>query len=326
MSSATENHEKQRAALLSITAGIGMTAFKIIVAVMTGSLALLAESAHSGLDLISALVTYIAVRISGKPADTSHHFGHGKFENLSAFIEMILVVGTGVGILYEAIQRLFFRAVSVDASVWAFIVMGVSIVIDYSRVQVLSDAANKYNSQALEADALNYRNDMYSSIVTILGLALVRVSQIFNGLSFLAHADSIAALGLTVIILRAGVKLGIQAAGELLDRAPDIPAEQIIAAVEAIPGVVNVHQVRLRASGPDYFIDIHATMPANITLGEAHRLMDRIEERVRQIIPGADVDVHPEPADAAASKPAADTPAASNAAADNQATEKQAER
>lgn len=297
MSDAVVNNEKERAALTSIAAGLGMTVFKIIVALMTGSLALLAESAHSGIDLVSALATYLAVRLSGKPADNSHHYGHGKIENLSALFEMLLVVGTCIGIIYEAIQRLFYKSVAVDATVWAFIVMGVSILIDYSRSRVLADAAQKYNSQALEADALNYRNDMYSSLVTIGGLGFVRVSQIFPALRFLSHADSIAALGLAVIILRVGGKLGIQAVSGLLDRAPDIPIERIVEAVEAIPGVVDAHQVRLRASGPDYFIDVHATMPASITLGEAHHLMDRIEETIRDIVPGADVDVHPEPAE-----------------------------
>lgn len=296
MTDPTANHEKEQAALSSIAAGVALTLFKIIVALLTGSLALLAESAHSTLDLISALVTYVAVRISGRPADLSHHFGHGKFENLSALIEMVLLLATCVGIIYEAIQRLFFKSVVVDASVWAFIVMAASIGIDFSRSRMLISAARKYNSQALEADALNYRNDMYSSLVTIVGLGMVRVSQVTPGLNFLSHADSVAALVLAVIILRAGGQLGLQAISGLLDRAPDLPADRIKQAVEAIPGVVDAHQIRLRASGPDYFIDIHVTMDRQMPLGEVHRLMDQTEETIRQIVPGADVDVHPEPA------------------------------
>lgn len=293
----TANQEKEHAALLSIAAGVGITLFKIIVALTTGSLALLAETAHSGLDLISAGVTFLAVRISGRPADKSHHFGHGKFENLSALFEMVLVLAATVGIIYEAIQRLFYKSVSVDASVWAFLVMVVSIVIDYSRSRSLDAAARKHHSQALEADALNYRNDMYASFVTIIGLALVRISQSVPGLGFLSHGDSVAALVLAVIILRVGGRLGLQAVGGLVDQSPDLPVAQIEQAVEAIPGVVDAHQIRARASGPDYFIDIHVTMAASMPLGEVHRLMDRIEDTIRGIVPDADVDVHPEPAD-----------------------------
>src|SRR5512140_946780 len=160
------NREKQKVALYSVVAGAGLTLFKVVVAISTGSLAILAESAHSGLDLISSLTTFAAVGISARPADVTHNFGHGKFENLSALVEMLLLLATVVWVLYEAIQRLFFRDVAVDASPWAFLVMGVSISIDASRSRALTDVARRSHSQALEADALNYRNDLLSSAVT----------------------------------------------------------------------------------------------------------------------------------------------------------------
>jgi cation diffusion facilitator family transporter len=287
--------EKGSVALSSVAAGAALTLFKILVGLTTGSLAILAEAAHSGLDLISAVATLVAVRISSKPADQTHQFGHGKFENLSALIEMVLLLVTIGWILYEAVQRLFFRPVQVDASIWAFVVMGVSIGIDFTRSRALAAASKKYHSQALEADALNYRNDMFSSLVTIAGLLLVRLSQSFAPLRFLSHADSVAAIGLALIIFFVSVRLGQRAIQSLVDYAPNFPTEAIVRAVEALPGVIDCHSVRLRESGPNYFVDLHVTMDPNMPLREVHALMGRVEETVRGIVPEADVDVHPEP-------------------------------
>lgn len=295
MAAESANQEKGNVALSSVFAGIGLTLFKILVALLTGSLALLAEAAHSGLDLISAVTTLVAVRISARPADQSHHFGHGKFESLSALIEMLLLLVTCAWVIYEAIQRLFFKPVEVNASVWAFVVMAVSIAVDFTRSRALASTASKYNSQALEADALNYRNDMFSSLITIVGLLLVRLSQSVAALSILRHADSVAALGLAVVILWVGARMGRRALEALLDRAPDISVEAIIDTVQSIPGVIDCHNVRVRASGPDVFIDAHVTMDRNMTLGEVHELMDKIEAALQKVAPGADVDLHPEP-------------------------------
>jgi cation diffusion facilitator family transporter len=297
------SQEKANVALSSVAAGVGLTVFKIVIALTTGSLAILAEAAHSGLDLISAITTLFAVHVSGKPADETHHFGHGKVENFSALIEMVLLFITCAWIVYEAIQRLFFRAVQVDPSIWAFLVMGVSILVDFSRSRALAAAAQRYNSQALEADSLNYRNDMFSSLVTIVGLLLVRLSQAFPSLRFLHQADSVAALGLAVIIIYVGSKLGRRAVEGLLDQAPDIPTGRIAQAVEALPGVIDCHNVRIRESGPDTFVDVHVTMDKNMPLEDVHNLMDRIERTIQGILPGADVDVHPEPAEEVHSQP-----------------------
>jgi cation diffusion facilitator family transporter len=245
--------------------------------------------------LISAITTLVAVRISARPADRSHQFGHGKFESLSALIEMLLLLITCAWVIYEAIQRLFFRPVEVNPSIWAFLIMGVSIVVDFSRSRALASAASKYNSQALEADALNYRNDMFSSLITIFGLLLVRLSQLVPSLHLLSHADSVAAMGLAVIILWVGSRMGGRALGGLLDRAPDISVEEIIKTVQSIPGVIDCHSVRVRASGPDIFIDAHVTMDHNMPLGEVHALMDKIEAAIQRVVPNADVDLHPEP-------------------------------
>ncbi len=291
----TAEQEKTAAALSSVLAAIGLTTFKIIVGVSTGSLGILAEAAHSGLDLVAALVTFLAVRISGKPADPEHLYGHGKIENLSALFETLLLLGTCVWIVYEAVQRLFFKQIEVEASIWAFIVMAVSIIVDISRSRMLAATARKYNSQALEADALHFSTDIWSSSVVILGLIGVFIAGRIPGLSFLHKADAVAALGVAVIVIYISVQLGQRTIQALLDSAPNGMAEKITNAVEALPGVIDCHNVRIRYSGPHTFVDVHVTMNGSLTLYNAHAMTDQIEQIVRQLSSGADVTVHPEP-------------------------------
>jgi cation diffusion facilitator family transporter len=289
------NHEKNSAALSSVIAAIGLTTFKLIVGLLTNSLGILAEALHSALDLLAALVTLFAVRESGKPADESHLYGHGKVENISALFETFLLLVTCVWIIYESIQRLFFKSVHVEASIWSFIVMAASILIDFTRSRILSRAARKYNSQALEADALHFSTDIWSSSVVILGLAGVSLSAAIPSLSFLKKADSVAALGVACIVVYVSIQLGYRAVQGLMDRAPQGLAEKIKTAVEAIPGVANCHQVRVRPSGPELFVDAHVFLDKNLSLQDAHALTEVIENVVHTLAPSADVTVHPEP-------------------------------
>ena len=287
--------EKQRAALSSVLAAIGLTTFKIIVGIMTGSLGILSEAAHSGLDLVAALVTFFAVRVSDKPADERHRYGHGKVENFSALIETLLLLVTCIWIIYEAIKRSFFEDVEVDASVWAFLVMGASIIIDFSRSRILMRAARKYNSQALEADALHFSTDILSSSVVILGLFGVLISEKISQLEFLAKTDSLAALIVALIVIVVSYRLGRRSIRGLLDSAPDGLADNIERTVEAIPGVLECHQVRVRTAGPQTFVDIHVVMDGALSLEKAHQLTELIEKAVQQMAFRADVTVHAEP-------------------------------
>ncbi len=293
--STTATQEKSHVALSSVLAAIALTSLKIIVGAVTGSLGILAEAAHSGLDLVAALVTFLAVRASSKPADQEHPYGHGKIENLSALFETFLLLLTCAWIIYEAVQRLFFVTVEIDASVWAFLVMAISIIVDYSRSRALYRTARKHRSQALEADALHFSTDIWSSSVVILGLIAVRLSDLFPELEFLANADPIAALGVAVIVIVVGVKLGIRTIHGLLDRAPAGISEEIKSSVEAIPGVLDCHRIRVRPSGPDYFVDVHVLLDGSQSLDEAHALTEIIEQVIAETLPGADVTVHPEP-------------------------------
>lgn len=290
-----EDREKQSAALTSLVAAVGLTGFKIVVGVSTGSLGILAEAAHSGLDLVAALMTFLAVRFSGRPPDRTHHYGHGKVENLSALFETVLLLVTCVWIVREAVHRLISHRVDIEVTWWSFGVMVTSIVIDASRSGVLSRAARKYNSQALEADALHFQTDIWSSAVVILGLAAVKAGEWWPSLGFLRNSDAVAALGVSALVVWVSIQLGHRTVDALLDSAPAGMEERIAAVVEAVPGVRNCHQVRVRYSGPVLFIDLHILADGEQTLAQAHQLTETIEAAILEIAPRADVTVHPEP-------------------------------
>jgi cation diffusion facilitator family transporter len=289
--------DKRSAALSSVIAAIGLTTFKLIVGLLTNSLGILAEAAHSGLDLVAAGMTYFAVRVSDRPADKEHPFGHGKIENLSALFETLLLLATSGWIIYEAIQRLFFVSVKVESSIWSFIVMGTSIVIDYTRSQILSKAAKKYKSQALEADALHFSTDIWSSAVVILGLIGLTIARYIPGLDWMHKADSIAALVVAIIVIYISGQLGWRTISALLDTAPQGLAEKIERVAANVPGVVDAHAIRIRPSGAHTFIDMHVTMDGNVTLKDAHAATVVIEDAILKEISPADVTVHVEPAE-----------------------------
>jgi cation diffusion facilitator family transporter len=287
--------EKRTAAISSVIAAVGLTTFKIVVGISTGSLGLLAEAAHSALDLIAAIVTYLAIRIAVRPADQDHLYGHGKVENLSAMFETFLLLITCGWIIYEAINRIFFKTVAVEASVWAFIIMAVSIIIDFSRSRVLYRAARKHNSQALEADALHFSTDIWSSAVVILGLIFVKVAEMKPEWFFLEKADAVAALIVALIVSIVSIRLGIRTVQALLDAAPRGLYSKIKKTVEEIPGVMDCHNIRFRSSGPRLFIDIHILTDGKQSLNSAHELTDKIEKKIQETLPNADIMVHPEP-------------------------------
>jgi cation diffusion facilitator family transporter len=288
-------HEKRSAALSSVIAAVGLTGFKLIVGLSTGSLGILAEAAHSGLDLMAAVMTFLAVRISGRPADRNHLYGHGKVENLSALFETLLLLITCFWIIYEATHRLLYHSADLKVNYWSFTVMIISILVDVSRSRMLYRAAKKYNSQALEADALHFSTDIWSSGVVILGLFLVKLSEWVPSLTFLRQADSVAAIMVGLIVVYISIKLGIRTIQALLDVAPSGIEEKIISAVEVLPGITDCHNVRVRYSGPQLFVDIHVLIDGSLTLIEAHDLTEEIERVIQKLIPNADVTVHPEP-------------------------------
>lgn len=288
-------HNKTQVALNSVFAAVFLTSVKIAVGWMSGSLGILAEAAHSGLDLVAALVTLLAVRASGKPADRQHPYGHGKIENLSALFETLLLLVTCIWIIHEAYDRLLTKEVHVDASIWTFLVIGVSIWVDVTRSRMLYRAAREHKSQALEADALHFSTDIWSSSVVLVGLLGVNIARWFPSLGYLNKADAVAALGVALIVIYVSIRLGTRTLSDLLDTAPEGMTDTVRTVIESIPEVKDCHSIRVRSSGPRVFIDLHVTLDGNMPLKEAHRLTDAIEERIQGAIPGGDITVHPEP-------------------------------
>ena len=285
--------EKQSAALTSIFAALLLTVSKGLVGWGTESLGILSEAAHSGLDFVAAILTYVSVRLADQPADASHPFGHGKFEHLSALIQTALLMVTCTWIVLEAIRRLFFSPVEIEPSLWAFGILFISITIDTFRSRALFRVARKYDSQALEADALHFQTDVWSSSVVVLGLVLVSLSGQFK-LAWLGHADPIAALLVACIVIYIGLRLGKRTVDALLDAAPKGVPTEIARAICSVPGVVAAERVRVRKSGSRLFVDLRLKLLSHIPLEHAQTVVERVESRIYELYPSADVMIHAE--------------------------------
>lgn len=292
----TAELEKQRAASSSVWAAVLLTIMKLVVGLLTGSLGILSEAAHSGLDLVAALVTYFAVRLSDQPPDSEHQYGHGKIENLSALVETLLLLLTCVWILYEVVQRLFFETVEVQVSIWSFVVMGISVIVDINRSRMLYRVAEKYDSQALEADALHFSTDIWSSLTVIGGLALVWFSdRLGPEWDWLVKADAVAALVVAIIVIFVSVQLGKRAVNMLLDSAPPGLADRIVAEASRVAGVQDVGPVRVRQGGASTFVDLAIGVSRSASLEEAHLAAAGVERRIASLIGEGDVVIHVDP-------------------------------
>lgn len=281
------NREKVLVALSSVLAAIFLTGFKLIVGLTTNSLGILSEAAHSGLDLLAAIITLVAVTIADRPADQDHQYGHGKVENISAFLETILLVITCGWIIMEAIKRLVEHSAHVEATVWSFVVMGVSIVIDLGRSRALSRTARKHQSQALEADALHFSSDIWSSLTVIAGLFFVAIG--------FPIADSVVAIIVALLVLFVSYRLGRRTIDALMDRVPAGSKDLVAKAIKNVEGIEELRTLRLRASGAKLFVDATVAIRRTLPFERAHRIMDNVEKAVHSAQPNADVVVHAEP-------------------------------
>lgn len=286
--------EKRAAAGNSVLAAIVITGLKIAVGISTGSLGILSEAAHSGLDLIASVLTFFSVRVSDKPADADHQYGHGKVENFSAFVETGLLLLTCAWIIYEAILRLFFRHIEIEPSIAAFAVMIFSMGVDWWRSRVLGRIANKYDSQALEADALHFSTDIWSAGVVVLGLVLVLAGRTFH-IGWLSDSDPIAALFVAGVVVSVSWRLARRTIDALLDAAPPGVRSQIYDAVSRVDGVLEVDRVRIRRAGNRYFADLAVGLARSVTFQRSGQLASAVTESVHRILPDADVTVQPLP-------------------------------
>jgi cation diffusion facilitator family transporter len=287
--------EKRTVALNSLFAAAAITLLKLIVGLSTRSLGILSEAAHSGLDLIAAFITFLSVRVSDKPADAEHQYGHGKVENFSAFLETGLLLLTCIWIVWEAVRRLTgHHAVHIEPSLAAFAVLLASMVVDWWRSRKLKRIADKYDSQALEADALHFSTDIFSSAIVAVGLGLVWLGRRLE-VPWLLKADPVAALVVSGVIVYVSSRLARQTIDALLDAAPAGYRTRIIDAVLKIPGVIEVERVRIRRAGNRYFADLAVGLARNVTFQRSGQVVAEITDAVHSILPDCDVVVHPVP-------------------------------
>jgi len=290
---ASETREKRMAALLSVGSATLLVSLKTFLVYRTSSLGVLSEALHSGLDLVAAIITFLSIRVSDRPADERHPYGHGKFENFSAFVETGLLLLTALYVIYEAFDRLFFRSVHIQPSWTAFVVLGFALAIDMTRARKLTNVSRRYSSEALEADALHFSTDVWSTIVVIAGIGFVWAGEYWN-LPWLIYADAVAGLVVAGVILWVGSRLGMRTLDALLDAVPVGLQDQITQAIRRMEGVQAVHRVRVRRAGNRYFVDATVSVPRTASLEQVHAWSDAIEQRVSEVVP-ADVVVHAEP-------------------------------
>ncbi len=286
--------EKRRVAGVSILWAIVVTGLKIVVGFGTHSLGILSEALHSSLDLAAAVMTFFSVRVSDRPADSDHQFGHEKMENLSAFLQALLLLGTCVWIVYEAVERLLFRRVDIQPTIWAFLVMAFSMAVDYWRSRALLDVAKKYNSQALEADALHFSTDVWSSLVVLFGLLLVWGGRRY-GAPDLRVADPLAAMAVSGIVAGISVRLAKRTVDALLDAAPPGMRARLYDEVRGVEGVLGSDRVRIRHAGARYFVDANISVQRTATFEHVKAISDAVQARILRHLPGADVIIHTEP-------------------------------
>jgi len=280
--------QKERVALTSIAASGALAVAKAVVGFFSGSLALLSEAAHSALDFLATIMTWYAVRVSGKPADEEHHYGHGKVESVTALIATGLLFVLSAAVIWEAVQRLLgYGGHAVEATVWAFIVIIGSIAIDFTRARLLYRTAKATTSHALEADALHFDSDMWSSCAVLAGLAGVALGY--------PWADSVAALVVAVVILIAGWRLGRRTIDTLTDTAPEGASALIATIARRTGGVVGVDRVRVRAVGAALFADLQVGVSRTLPLDRVAAIKSEIGQAVSAELPNAEVNVVTEP-------------------------------
>jgi len=288
------SRQKRRVATISAVATIGLVGAKALVGWQTGSLGILSEAAHSGMDFVATVITLLAVRVADRPADQEHHYGHGKVENLSALAQMFLLLLTCLWIIYEACERLLFKHVDIEPSLAAFGILGISIVVDVSRSTALARTAAATGSQALEADALNFRTDIWGSLTVLVGLAGVWAGRRWN-LPSLHLADAVAAVAVAGLVLIMCARLGKRAVDALMDRAPLELTDRIRAAILSVPEVREPVVLRTRLAGARLFVDAALSIGRNVSFEGAHAIVGQVEDRIREVAPEASAIIHAEP-------------------------------
>jgi cation diffusion facilitator family transporter len=285
---------KKSAAALSVVAALLMTALKLVVGLITGSLGMLSDAAHSGLDLAGAGLTLLSVRVSDKPADEDHSYGHAKVENLSAFIETFLMLASSVWITAEALIRIFVKPVAVRYSVWPLAVLALSMSVDYWRSSQLKTVAERFHSDALAADALHFASDIWASAAVFIGLSAAWAGEVLH-IHWLHFADPIAALVVSVLILSFGWRLAWRTVGALTDSVSPEMRRRVLHELQNTKEVLSIDQARMRRAGSKYFADFTLSLSRQLTFQRTEELVREATEAVQRVLPEADVVIHTVP-------------------------------
>jgi cation diffusion facilitator family transporter len=285
---------KRRVALHSVLAALAMTMLKLAAGLLSGSLGVLSDAAHSGLDLVGSALTLFSVRVSDKPADENHTYGHAKFENLSAFVEAGLMAVSCAWIIWEAMQRIFLHQAVVRHSLWPVLVLVTSIAVDWWRSRKLAAVAQQFKSTALAADAFHFASDIWSTLAVLCGLGLSWLGSI-TSIGWLSYADPVAAMLVSLMILRLTWRLTRETSEALLDAAPTEIREGILREVAGVDGVLAIEQARVRRAGSLTFADLTLALPRSFTFEHTNELVRATTEAVQRVVPDADVVIHTVP-------------------------------
>ncbi len=260
---------------------------KLVVGIMTGSIGIISEAAHSGLDFGAAALTLFAVKMSDKPADSKHHYGHAKVESVSALIETGLLVITSIWIIYAATERMLAGTTEVTVTWYAIAIMVISIIVDFSRSRALRRVAKETNSQALEADALHFSSDILSSAVVLAGLVFVSWG--------IAWADAVAGIAVALLVGYAAFSLGKKTIDVLIDAAPEGIAEKIEEIASTIEGVIKVDKLRVKPTGPQIFIEMAVCVNRTLSVEKVQAISSNIEQKMREEFPVGDITINCRP-------------------------------
>ncbi len=280
--------EKAAVAMGSAAAALAVTLLKLATGLLSGSLGVLSDAAHSGLDLVGAGLTFVSVRVADKPADEDHPYGHAKVENLSAFVEVFLMLASSVWIGAEAIGRMVRHADPIRYPAWPMAVLALSVAVDLWRSRSLGRVAARTQSVALAADAAHFASDIWASAAVFLGLALTWASERFH-LGALRYADSIAALLVSLMILAFAWNVGRRTVGTLVDATPRDTRRRVLQEVRRVHGVLAVDQARMRSAGAAHFADLTLSMSRQLTFQRTEQLVQEATSAVRRVLPDADV-------------------------------------
>jgi cation diffusion facilitator family transporter len=288
---ASDTSVKARTVAVSLLAAAVITFLKLWAGLASGSIGMLSEAAHSGLDLVASVIILASVTISDRPADEAHSYGHGKMENLAAFTETLLMVASVLWIVVEAVERILGHATLLRLSIWPFAVLMLSMSVDFMRSRALGRVARQTKSQALEADALHFSMDIWSSLAVIGGLLAGVASQHWH-LNWLRLGDPLAAVVVSIIILKVCWRLARQTVDILTDAAPVDTRMRVTESLRQLPNELVIERVRLRLSGNHYFADLTVGMPRNLSFQRTEQMKEQVADTVHRILPDADVVVN----------------------------------